>query len=205
MTRWPEIAGLGRGIVLLHRFVVLGAAVLLALRRAELLRKRPIQRGAGALGGARGRYGTPLKLTTSPATARTPEIAPEMKRDEQAAVGRRGGRALAGEAEGGKAISPSSILRHARELLAAGVGRSGRRAAQVCAHRVAIGKAKVHGEGRLELAELARASGDLTDCLRALADRAAAFLGSQVGARDGGGRRSYAAARLPTDWVLNDF
>jgi hypothetical protein len=129
-----------------------------------------------------------------------------MKREEQVANGGVASSIKRAEAAGRDQDLAALYLAHARELLAA--GRRDNAAAELRKSvRIAsrIGDAKVHGEGRLELAELARAEGDLTTACEhwQIARRLFSELGqaSDLQKADTLMRRH----GCPTDWVLNDF
>jgi len=200
MTQGPEITGLAAWIILLLPYAVLAAAIVLALRR----RAGP---AAGELtGAARGRYGAPLSPRQPPAAGPTAEPADSMRREGETATGGLSNALARAEAKGDESELADLHLALAREKLAA--GRVDEAADQLRKSiRVAsrIGKKKTHAEARLELADIARADGDLTTACEHWQIARGLFSELKHAKELDKAETLMRRHGCPTDWVLNDF
>lgn len=200
MTQGPEITGLAAWIVLLLPFAVLAAAIVLALR------KRGVPAAGERPGAARGRYGASLKPQQSPAAGPTAEQADKMRRERETATGGLSSALERAQAKGDESELADLHLALAREKLAA--QRVDEAADQLRkAIRVAsrIGKKKTHAEARLELAEIARAEGDLTTACEHWQIARGLFAETKHAKELEKAETLMRQHGCPTDWVLNDF
>lgn len=203
MMQGPGISGLAAWIILWLPFAVLVSAVLYALRARGRRGTRDFT-GPEPESPARGRYGTPLAPSTP--HGRAAETSAEMKRDGESAPGGAAGAVKRAEVEGRDRDLAGLHLAYARELISAGrrdeAAQELRKSVRVASR---TGDAKVHGEGRLELAEMAREDGDLTTACEhwQIARRLFSDLGltAELKKPDTLMRQH----GCPTDWVLNDF
>jgi tetratricopeptide (TPR) repeat protein len=200
MTQGPEITGLAAWILLLLPYALLAASILLAVRK----RASP---AAGELpGAARGRYGAPLSPRQPGAAGSKPGPSDRMKREGEVASGGLASAVERAEAKGDESELADLHLALAREKLAARrvqeAGDQLRKSIRIASR---IGNKKTHAEARLELAEIARADGDLTTACEHWQIARALFSDlSHAKGRD----KAETLMRehgCPTDWVLNDF
>ena len=129
-----------------------------------------------------------------------------MKRDDQVATGGVAASIKRAEAEGRDGDLAALYLAHARELLSTGrrdeAAGELRKSVRIASRN---GDKNVHGEGRLELAELAREDGDLTTACEhwQIARRLFSDLGLAADLKKA--ETLMRQHGCPTDWVLNDF
>jgi tetratricopeptide (TPR) repeat protein len=203
MTQGPEITGLAAWIFLLLPFAALAAAIALALRK-------PAVRGSGDQAGApRGRYGAPLSTRqppaheppSGPATDKKPAVqeGAHAPSDLERALKR-------AEGKGDESELAELHFAYAREKLAAGrVAEAAdllRKSIRVASR---IGKKKVHAEARLELAEIARADGDLTTACEHWQIARGLFSELKQARELDKAETLMRQHGCPTDWILNDF
>jgi tetratricopeptide (TPR) repeat protein len=203
MTQGAEITGLAAWVVLALPFAALAAAIALALR------KHGPRGGENRASAPRGRYGAPLSERPLPAQAPISDAAGKERPQARDAGRGSGGLASAlerAEASGDESELADLHLRSAREKLAAGrVGEAAdhlRRSIRVAAR---IGKKKAHAEARLELAEIARAEGDLTTACEHWQIARGLFCDLKHARELEKTETLMRQHGCPTDWVLNDF
>ncbi len=200
MAQGPEITGLAAWIVLLLPYAVLAAAIVFAVwKRVHPATEAP--RGA-----ARGRYGAALSPRQAPAAGPAVEQEVKMRREGEAATGGLSGAVERAQAKGDESELADLHLALGREKLAAGRVEEAadqlRKSIRVASR---IGKKETHAEARLELAEIARAEGDLTTACEHW--QIARGLFTDVKHAKGRDKADTLMREhgCPTDWVLNDF
>lgn len=198
MTQGPEITGLAAWIVLMLPLAALVVVMVLALRGGG---RRETSVPAGL---PRGRYGAPLAGSKPRADSSPSAIS---NKSAPAAGARNLTTALeAVAAERDENAVADLHLATARQKLAAGdVAEAAdqlRKAIRVASR---IGKKSVHADARLELAEIARASGDLTTACEHWQMARGLFFEMKRAKELEKAEALMRQHGCPTDWVLNDF
>jgi hypothetical protein len=189
-----DVTGVAAVLALLVPSLLLVGAIVYAHRSAPALRRSeapaPRTEKLGVM--------TPLdEVPTEPSEPAAAPAPPEVPWPE---------RVRSAEAAGDPLVLAETYLGWARDGIARGEGATAGDHLRETVRLAAKAKAAaLHGEARLELAELARAAGDLTTACEHWQLARALFHDLKQRERVGETERLMQRHGCPTDWVLNDF